>query len=127
MIWNMPFEITYRSMNPFGWPQLVLTCINKNSEGAEYVKAFGSIHIPVSPGHYTKTVRMFSLIQEPGAISELLGINPLAEGLTTTISNPQAIANADGRQYSKVQATGKIVVSLNVLQRNMGRHGYTFQ
>lgn len=114
-------------MNPFGWPQLVLSCINKNKDGIEFVKAFGSIHIPVSPGHYNKTVRMFSLVEEPGAISELFGVNPLAEGLTTTISNPQAIASSDGRQYSKVQATGKIVVSLNVLQRNMGRHGYKFQ
>ena len=26
IIWNHPFEVTYRSMNPHGWPQLVIYC-----------------------------------------------------------------------------------------------------
>ena len=33
LVWNLPFEITYRSMTPYGWPQIVLYCTEKDSEG----------------------------------------------------------------------------------------------
>jgi B9 domain-containing protein 1 len=124
MVWNLPYEITFRSMNPHGWPQLVLYCINKNSDGVEYVKAYGCVHIPIAPGHHTKVVRMFSLVEDGGILSDLLGIPQLTDGLSTTISNPKAIANPDGRQYTKVMATGRVTVEMNVIQRNMGRHGF---
>ena len=62
MNWNRPFEVTYRTMTPFGWPQLVLYGISKDTEGLDVVKAYGCIHIPISPGIHTKKVRMFSPI-----------------------------------------------------------------
>ena len=31
IIWNLPFEVTYRTMNPFGWPQLVVYLTSKDS------------------------------------------------------------------------------------------------
>ena len=37
MVWNLPYEASFRSMNPSGWPQLVLYCIGKDSEGHEFV------------------------------------------------------------------------------------------
>ena len=110
-------------MNPFGWPQLVVYCMGQSSSGHEFVKAYGSIHVPVTPGVHNKQIRMFSPL-ETGTIAEFFGINRESEGLSTQISNPQAIANPDGRQYSRVMATGKIAVSLNITQRNLGRHGY---
>jgi hypothetical protein len=27
IVWNLEFEVTYRTMNPHGWPQLVLYCM----------------------------------------------------------------------------------------------------
>lgn len=47
MIWNLPFEITYRTMTPFGWPQLVVYCTSKDFDGDDVVKAYGSIHVPI--------------------------------------------------------------------------------
>ena len=72
MVWNLPFEITLRSMTPTGWPQLVLYCIGKDTDGTEYVKAYGSVHVPVSPGVHNKSVRMFSQI-ETGSLWEYFG------------------------------------------------------
>ena len=35
MIWNLPFELTYRTMTPTGWPQLVLYCTSKDAYGED--------------------------------------------------------------------------------------------
>ena len=54
VVWNLPFEITYRSMNPYGWPQLVLYATEINSEGEEIVRAYGCTHMPIEPGTHKK-------------------------------------------------------------------------
>ena len=35
MVWNLPFEVTFRTMTPFGWPQLVIYCTTKDSDGED--------------------------------------------------------------------------------------------
>lgn len=62
MVWDLPFEITYRSMTPHGWPQLVLYCTSKDSDGDQFVRAYGCAHMPLQPGTHSKTVRMFTPI-----------------------------------------------------------------
>ena len=62
VVWNLPFEATFRSMNPFGWPQLVLYCTATDSDGQEFVRAYGCTHMPIEPGSHTKRVRMFTPI-----------------------------------------------------------------
>ena len=113
MAWNLPFEITFRSMNPHGWPQLVLYCVYRDSNGQDFVKAYGSSHVPVSPGVSMKKIRMFSPL-ETGTLSSYFGIAKEGEGLSAKISNPMAIANPDGREYSRVMATGKVTVRMQV-------------
>jgi len=73
MAWNLPFEITYRSMTPAGWPQLVLTCIRRESDGQENVVAYGASHVPIQPGVHDKRIRMFSPL-ETGTLSEYFGL-----------------------------------------------------
>jgi B9 domain-containing protein 1 len=108
-------------MTPFGWPQLVIYCTTKNSEGEDMVKAYGSIHVPIEPGMHKKTVRMFSPISGNSCM-EFFGVYP--EGSGIFIDQPELIARAEGREVSRVKAGGKITVSLHVTQRNMARHGY---
>ena len=35
MNWNLPYEVTFRSMNPQGWPQLVVYCTDIDINGDE--------------------------------------------------------------------------------------------
>ena len=46
------------------------------------------------------------------------------EGGGVQIDQPELIANAEGREVSRVKAGGKITVNMQVTQRNMERHGY---
>ena len=96
MVWNLPFEITFRSMTPSGWPQMVLYCMGKNSNGKEFIKAYGSSHVPIEPGMHKKVMRMFSPI-ETGTIMEYFGYQRESEGLANLLSDPRAIASSDGR------------------------------
>jgi B9 domain-containing protein 1 len=96
MTWNLPFEVEFRSMNPHGWPKLVLYCVGRNEDGDEFVKAYGCAHIPISPGVHTKNIRMFSPIEQ-GTIGEFFGFHSEGKGLPSNQSNPMAVANPDGR------------------------------
>ena len=111
-------------MNPAGWPQMVLFCTGKNYLGQDVVKAYGSAIIPTEPGMHQKTIRMYSPV-ENNSIWEYFGFNREIDGLSHLINNPRAIASPDGREVSRVMATGKIIVNMQVTQRNLNRHGYT--
>ena len=124
MIWNLPFELQYRSMNPHGWPRIVLYCLGKNADGREFIKAYGSTNVPVEPGVHTKTVRMYSPIKT-GTIWEYFGFQVPDDGLSSLINNPAAVASPEGREVSRVWASGTVAVTVHVLQKNMGRHGYS--
>ena len=47
-------------MNPFGWPQIVLTCCSPDFLGREIVKGYGVINVPTQPGTHERTVQIFS-------------------------------------------------------------------
>lgn len=50
MVWNMPFEIGFRTKNPYGWPQLVITLVCPDFLGREVIKGYGMVHVPTQPG-----------------------------------------------------------------------------
>ena len=66
---------------------------------------------------------MFSPIKT-GTIMEYFGFQSISENLSGLLDNPEAIASAEGREFSSVIASGRVSVQINCLQRNMGRHGY---
>jgi B9 domain-containing protein 1 len=126
IIWNLPFEVTYRTMTPFGWPQIVIYCTSKDTKGEDKVEAYGSIHVPIQPGTHKKTIRMFSPL-ESNSFYEFFGF--FKEGSSSNkgivhLDAPEIIARADGREVSRVKAGGKVTVSMQITQRNMERHGY---
>jgi len=93
MVWNLPFEIEYRSMSPAGWPRLVIFCIGKNFSGKEIVKAYGSTFVPIEPGSHCKNIRMFIPLEtdESSFISSFwsfFGYSTPNEGISSVINNP---------------------------------------
>lgn len=113
IIWNRPFEVQYRSMSPHGWPRIVLYCLGKNSDGKEFVKAYGSTNVPIEPGVHQKTIRMYSPIKT-GTIWEYFGWQFDTDGLSSLINNPAAVASPEGREVSRVWASGNVVVTMQV-------------
>ena len=68
-----------------------------------------------------KQIRMFAPIEQNKCLEFF---NNFKEGKGLFIDNPEHIAKAQGREVSRVKAAGKVLVTMNITQRNMERHGY---
>lgn len=113
LVWNLPYEAEYRSMTPSGWPSLVLYCIEKGTDGADRIKAYGSGRVPTEAGMHTKKIRMFSNVEQ-STFWEYFGFETLGAGLPELMSDPRAIANPEGRELARVMATGSVTVTMQV-------------
>jgi len=50
--WNYPIDITFRSTNVHGWPQIVLSVYGLTAFGQDVVRGYGWAHVPTTPGRY---------------------------------------------------------------------------
>ncbi|CAJ0915141.1 unnamed protein product [Ranitomeya imitator] len=50
VVWNFPVEITFKSTNPFGWPQIVISVYGPDAFGNDVVRGYGAVHLPFTPG-----------------------------------------------------------------------------
>jgi len=46
VVWNYPFELTYRSFNIMGWPQMVFQFTSRDFLGRDVICGYGVIHVP---------------------------------------------------------------------------------
>ena len=49
-VFNFPIDVTFKSTNPYGWPQIVVHAYGLDSFGNDVVRGYGAMHIPVVPG-----------------------------------------------------------------------------
>ncbi|XP_064438325.1 B9 domain-containing protein 1 isoform X2 [Mirounga angustirostris] len=59
LVWNFPIDVTFKSTNPYGWPQIVLSVYGPDVFGNDVVRGYGAVHVPFSPGRHKRTVPMF--------------------------------------------------------------------
>lgn len=50
LVWNFPLDVTYKSTNAFGWPQLVVSVYGLDFLGRDVIKGYGCMHIPTCAG-----------------------------------------------------------------------------
>jgi B9 domain-containing protein 1 len=50
MVWNFPLDVTYKTTNAFGWPQVVVSVYGLDAFGRDVIKGYGSIHLPTCAG-----------------------------------------------------------------------------
>ncbi|XP_075879983.1 B9 domain-containing protein 1 [Nelusetta ayraudi] len=120
LVWNFPLEATFKSTNPSGWPQLVLSVYGPDVFGNDVVRGYGVTHIPFTPGQHTRTIPMF--VPEPTwriqkFTSWLLGRRP-------EYTDPKVVAQGEGREVTRVQSQGFVTVSFNIMTKDMKKLGY---
>ena len=119
---NQQFEISFRSINPYGWPQLVITCCTVDGEGNEVVKGYGCIHVPSSIGRHERKVHIFSSTTDQSFWGKLCG---MMKGKTNEVANtPKVISSGEGREISRAICEGWIKVVFQVSFRDMDKFGY---
>ncbi|XP_026180180.1 B9 domain-containing protein 1 [Mastacembelus armatus] len=120
LIWNFPLETTFKSTNPSGWPQLVVSVYGPDVFGNDVVRGYGATHVPFTPGQHTRTIPMF--VPEPTwrlqkFTSWLLGRRP-------EYTDPKVVAQGEGREVTRVRSQGFVTVSFHIMTKDMKKLGY---
>jgi len=120
-VWNFPLDVTFKSTNPFGWPQLVVSCYGQDSvRGYDVVRGYGSVYVPVSPGSHTCDIPMFV----PESSSAFQKFTGWISGRRPEFVDPQVVAQGEGREVTRVRSQGRLRVKFNIITRDMKKLGY---
>merc|ERR1711915_40047 len=119
-VYNHPIDISFKSSNPFGWPQIVVSAYGYDIFGHDVVRGYGAVHLPLSSGSHLLKIPMFvpessSLFQK--FTSWLMGRRP-------EFIDPCVVAQNEGREVTRVRTQGYFRLKLNVLTKDMKGMGY---
>uniref|UniRef100_A0A8C4QPG2 B9 domain-containing protein 1 n=1 Tax=Eptatretus burgeri TaxID=7764 RepID=A0A8C4QPG2_EPTBU len=98
LVWNFPLDVTFKSTNPFGWPQLVLSVYGPDVFGNDVVRGYGAVHIPITPGRHTRTIPMFV----PESSSLLQRLMSWLKGRRPEYTDLRVVARGEGREDSTI-------------------------
>ncbi|MEE6497871.1 hypothetical protein FKM82_002903 [Ascaphus truei] len=83
LVWNFPIEITFKSTNPYGWPQIVVSVYGPDVFGNDVVRGYGAVHLPFTPGRHKRTIPMFV----PESSSKLQKFTRYSDGIVMQSHN----------------------------------------
>ncbi|XP_074137819.1 B9 domain-containing protein 1 isoform X1 [Sminthopsis crassicaudata] len=120
LVWNFPIDITFKSTNPFGWPQIVISVYGPDVFGNDVVRGYGAVHVPFIPGRHKRTIPMFV----PESTSKLQKLTSWFMGRRPEYTDPKLIAQGEGREVTRVRSQGFVTLLLNVVTKDMKKLGY---
>ncbi|RTG88971.1 B9 domain-containing protein 1 [Schistosoma bovis] len=56
---NFPIDISWKSTNPFGWPQIVLHAYGVDVFGKDVLRGYGAVHVPMKIGRYIIMINQY--------------------------------------------------------------------
>ena len=122
--YGLNFEISYRSTDPFGWPQLVLNCFTVDSNGNEIVKGYGCVHVPTSTGRHKRKIHIFRATESSNFFSKFFGYNSSrSDDKNDDKTDPKVIASGQEREISRANCEGFINVVFQVVFRDVDKFG----
>ncbi|KAG1668017.1 B9 domain-containing protein 1 [Nymphon striatum] len=119
-VWNFPIDITFKSTNPYRWPQIVISVYGLDIFGNDVARGYGAMHIPVSPGQHRMKIPMFV----PESASTLQKLTGWLTGRRPEYIDPRVLAQGQGRDVTRVRSQGFVNVSLNIITKDMAKLGY---
>ncbi|CAL1273162.1 unnamed protein product [Larinioides sclopetarius] len=117
---NFPLDISFKSVNPFGWPQLVVSVYGMDFFGNDVVRGYGSVHVPIFAGRHKRRIAVFV----PESSSMLQRFTSWLIGRRPEFIDPRVVAQGEGRDVTKVRSQGYVTVLFNVITKNMEKLGY---
>ncbi|KAG8178421.1 hypothetical protein JTE90_000934 [Oedothorax gibbosus] len=117
---NFPLDISFKSTNPFGWPQLVVSVYGIDYFGNDVVRGYGSVHLPTSPGKHSRKVAMFV----PESSSLLQRLTSWLIGRRPEFVDPRVVAQGEGREVTKVKSQGHMNIVFNIITKDLDKLNY---
>ena len=50
IVWNFPFELTFKTNDIAGWPKVILSLTARDFFGRDVICGYGVMHVPTQPG-----------------------------------------------------------------------------
>ncbi|XP_021940537.1 B9 domain-containing protein 1 [Zootermopsis nevadensis] len=119
-VWNFPLDVTFKSTNPYGWPQLVVSVYGLDMFGNDVVRGYGLCHLPIAAGVYKKTLAMFV----PESTSLLQKLTCWLTGRRPEYIDARVLAQGEGREVTRVRSQGRMKVNFSVVTKDLARFGY---
>ncbi|XP_063286524.1 B9 domain-containing protein 1 isoform X1 [Pelobates fuscus] len=120
LVWNFPFEITFKSTNPYGWPQIVVSVYGPDVFGNDVVRGYGAVHLPFTSGRHKKVVPMFV----PESSSVLHKCISWLTGRRPEFTDPKVVAQGEGREVTRVRSQGFVTLTFSVVTKDLKKLGY---
>ncbi|KAI1309071.1 B9 domain-containing protein 1 [Halotydeus destructor] len=120
IVWNFPIDVTFRSSNVHGWPQIVLSTFSYDMFGNDIPSGYGSTHIPPVPGRHEVRIPLFV----PKSSSLVNQINAFFSGRRPEFVDPNIVAQAEGRELINVQSQGMATIQLNIALKDFHNQRY---
>uniref|UniRef100_A0A8C4SGN9 B9 domain-containing protein 1 n=1 Tax=Erpetoichthys calabaricus TaxID=27687 RepID=A0A8C4SGN9_ERPCA len=120
LVWNFPIDITFKSTNPFGWPQVVVSVYGPDVFGNDVVRGYGAVHIPITPGRHKRTIPLFV----PESTSRLQKFTSWFLGRRPEFTDPKVVAQGEGREVTRVRSQGFLTLSFNIVTKDLKKLGY---
>ncbi|KAK2166866.1 hypothetical protein LSH36_34g05020 [Paralvinella palmiformis] len=117
---NFPLDITFKSTNPYGWPQLVVHAYGSDVFGKEIVRGYGVTHVPITPGRHVQKLAMFV----PESSSRFQKFLSWFVSRRPEYTDPTRVASGEGREVTRVRSQGYVTVTFNVVTKDMKKMGY---
>lgn len=122
--YGLNFEISYRSTDPFGWPQLVLNCFTVDSKGNQIVKGYGCVHVPTSTGRHKRKVHIFRPTENSNLFGKFFGYNSSnSDDKNDDKTDPKVISSGQEREISRANCEGFVNVVFQVVFRDVDKFG----
>ncbi|XP_015117452.1 B9 domain-containing protein 1 isoform X1 [Diachasma alloeum] len=119
-VWNFPLDVTFKSMNPYGWPQMVFSIYGLDVFGHDIVKGYGVCRLPLTSGRHEKETSIYV----PESSSKLQQFAAWLTGRRPELIEPSILASGNGRELTRMRAQGSISVTFNIVLKDFHKLGY---
>ena len=91
---NFPLDLSFRSTNPHGWPQLLVQVYGYDRANREVIVGYGMTHLPTNAGMHVRYIRLF----RPVSSSLLQQFRAWLTGVRPEYTDVRFVAQGDGRE-----------------------------
>lgn len=121
IVWNFPIDISFSSTNVFGWPRIAVSVYGIDFLGRDVIRGYGSVLVPLSTGKHEIRIEMFA----PLALSNMHSLLGWLMGNPPEFFDSKFVCQGEGREVTRVQHTGSVVINLNIQTKGMQNFGYS--
>ncbi|KAJ8681750.1 hypothetical protein QAD02_017542 [Eretmocerus hayati] len=119
-VWNFPLDITFKSTNPHGWPQLLLSIYGLDMFGHDVIRGYGVCRIPPIAGTHHKRI----MVYVPESSSTVQQFAAWLTGRHPELVDIGILASGEGRELTRMRVQGSVNATFNVVLKDFFPLGY---